>query len=96
MAGQYDNTNRGALFLNKRKTQGDNRPDWTGKIDIDGQEFFISAWEKMSNRTGERYLSLARQTQDNNRPNGAAGGGAQQPRGGKNDKPAFNDDDIPF
>jgi hypothetical protein len=82
MAGNYDNTNRGALFPNKRKTEGDNRPDWTGKLDIDGVEYFISAWTK-NGRTGE-YLSLARQTERPQQPGGQPQGRpAAQGQGGR-------------
>lgn len=84
--GNYDNTNRGALFRNKKKQPGDNRPDYTGKIDIDGVEHFISGWVKKS-RAGESYLSLARQT--------------EPPQAKPAPKPAeepgaFGEDDIPF
>lgn len=42
---QYDNTNRGVLFINDK---GDNpkRPDRTGTINIDGKEYKLSAWIK--------------------------------------------------
>jgi|SRR5215831_9349660 len=53
----YDNTNRGALFKNKRK-QTDNHPDYKGTIDVDGQEYWLSAWIKKS-KAGETYMSLA-------------------------------------
>jgi len=40
----YDNTNKGALFGNTRKREGKKDPDLQGKIDIDGQERWISGW----------------------------------------------------
>lgn len=89
MAGQYDNTNRGALFRNKKKQPGDNRPDYTGKLDIDGTEYFISGWVKKSG-AGVPYLSLARQT--DNRPQQPAKPAAQAAAPGEQ----FQDEDIPF
>lgn len=41
---QYDNTNKGALFGNTRKREGKKDPDLQGKLNIDGQERWISAW----------------------------------------------------
>ena len=42
---QYDNTNRGALFKNTRK-DSDNHPDYNGSINVDGVEYWLSAWVK--------------------------------------------------
>jgi hypothetical protein len=43
MSTQYDDTNRFALFKNDK---GDNpkRPDYTGKINVGGTEYRMSAW----------------------------------------------------
>jgi len=45
MSQQYDNTNRGVLFRNERKTQ-DNHPTHTGSINIEGKEYYLNAWVK--------------------------------------------------
>ena len=44
MAKEYDNTNKGALFGNDRKRPDKKDPDLQGKINIDGQERWLSAW----------------------------------------------------
>ena len=37
----------GALFKNKHKQEGDNKPDYTGNgVDLNGQPFLIAAWVK--------------------------------------------------
>ena len=52
----YDNTNKGALFLAKeRKTE--KHPNMTGKVNIDGKDFSLSAWSNTSKK-GEKYLAL--------------------------------------
>lgn len=53
---EYDNTNSGALFRNDK---GDNpkRPDYKGKINIEGREFSISGWLRES-QSGKKYMSL--------------------------------------
>lgn len=53
----YDNTNRGALFENNKKSS-DKHPDYTGKINVNGEEFWLSAWVKES-KSGDEYFSLA-------------------------------------
>jgi hypothetical protein len=39
--------NSGALFTNSRKA-GDGDPDFTGRVDVGGVEYWISAWGKTS------------------------------------------------
>lgn len=41
---EYDNTNRGALFPNDRKTPGSRQPDYKGSINIEGVEYWLSGW----------------------------------------------------
>jgi hypothetical protein len=41
----YDNTNRGALWSNDRKRAGKKDPDYTGSLNIEGQEFYVDAWK---------------------------------------------------
>jgi len=53
----YDNNMRGALFKNDRR-RGPNSPNYTGSAEIDGVEYWVSAWVKKSRR-GETFLSLA-------------------------------------
>lgn len=57
MSKEYDNTNSGTLFDNDRKEK-ETHPDFTGSIDVGGQQFWISAWKKTS-KTGKRFISLA-------------------------------------
>jgi len=53
----YDNTNRGALFKNKRKSK-DTHPDLTGRININGVDHWFSGWTKTS-RNDEKYISIS-------------------------------------
>lgn len=63
---EYDDRNRGALWLND-KDGNENRPDYTGRLNIDPSMFpenedgtisiRVAAWVKDSSRVGQ-YLSL--------------------------------------
>ena len=59
----YDNTNSGALFKND-KQGNDNWPDYRGQINVNGEDFWISAWLKTSKKDGKKYMSLAIQPND--------------------------------
>ena len=51
-----ENKNSGALFRNdKRETE--KHPEYTGKITIEGREFYLSAWvNEMQN--GQKYFAI--------------------------------------
>lgn len=65
----YDNTLRGALFVNDDK-RSPNHPDYKGSIETeDGQQYWCSAWIKeikSGANAGNKFLSLALTPKDNN------------------------------
>lgn len=61
MSQQYDNTNRGVLFKNDRKEK-DSHPDYKGNIDVNGVEFWLSAWIK--NGAKGKFMSLSVQPKE--------------------------------
>jgi uncharacterized protein (DUF736 family) len=52
----YDDTNRGAFFRNKKKTKP-NQPDYRGPLNYKGQELELAGWIKTS-KSGDSYMSL--------------------------------------
>jgi hypothetical protein len=91
---QYDNTNRGVLFLNDRKEQ-DTHPDRKGSINIEGKEYWLSAWDKETSKGETISLSVT--------PKEAQGGGSRAPRAQtqpanrpRQPEPDFSDDEIGF
>lgn len=56
--GDFDNTNRGVLFPND-KGDNESRPDYTGKINVDGVDKRLAAWVATSDKIeGGSYLRL--------------------------------------
>tara|TARA_Y100001973_G_C5206952_1_gene342198 strand:+ start:4586 stop:4816 length:231 start_codon:yes stop_codon:yes gene_type:complete len=65
---EYDNTNKGVLFINEKKDKNnpeDKKPDMTGKLNVDGAEFYISAWKKVGKNSNKPFLSLSINLADN-------------------------------
>lgn len=84
----YDNTNRGVLFKGEKKTE--NHPDYKGNINVNGQEFWLSAWIKTPNNGGDKYMSLSVQPKEQQ----AQPAPQQQPQ--QAPQAPASDDGIPF
>lgn len=54
---QYDDTNRGALFVNDKRTT-ENHPNAKGTLNVEGVEYWVSAWTKTS-ASGVKYQSIS-------------------------------------
>jgi hypothetical protein len=62
MNQEYDNEKRGVLFKNDKR-ENDKQPSMKGSCQIDGVEYWMSAWTNES-KTGQRYQSLSFQRKD--------------------------------
>ena len=101
----YDNTNTGLLARNSRKER-DSQPDYSGSINVEGVEYWVSGWVKVgrdgTKLAGQKYFSLALTPKEEQQsrpaprreaPAAPARRAAPAPqRGGS----SFDDDDIPF
>lgn len=56
-----DNNMRGTLGRNERREK-DTQPEYTGKCEIEGRMYWISAWVKEAN--GRKFFSLSFKPQD--------------------------------
>lgn len=98
---EFDNTNRGALFVND-KGDNPNRPDYRGEINVDGKEFWISGWKKVyGNEPQKSLLSLSIQPKEENTGrNSESWKQAREKVKGKSEsepeQEPLNIDDIPF
>lgn len=84
MSKQYDNTNSGALFKNKKKAT-EKHPDYTGSVNVAGHDYWLSAWIKET-KSGEKIMSLAVKQKD----------GAPPPSSDRNKPAQTMYDDPPF
>ena len=53
---EYDNNMRGVLFKNDNK-KDDSQPDYKGKIEVNHEEFWLSAWINTS-KAGNKFMSI--------------------------------------
>lgn len=84
---EYDNTDRGAIFRNEKK-ESEKHPDMTGSLNVNGVEYYVSAWTKVSKK-GQKFLSLSVKAKDSV----ASPALKEAKQAIDND---FDDDDLPF
>jgi hypothetical protein len=58
----YDNTNTGILFRNDRR-ENEKQPEFTGTINVDGVEFWLSAWVKTSKEGRPQVFQFGREAE---------------------------------
>ena len=87
---KYDDTNRGALFVNDRKEQ-DNHPDLKGSINVDGKEYWLSAWNRDTAKGP--VISISVQAKDSPKQ-GAAKAGAAKREAQKPSGNPYDDEDF--
>jgi len=46
MTKQFDDRNRGSIWANKKKREGKQDPDFTGSLNVDGHDYWVSAWKR--------------------------------------------------
>lgn len=81
----YDNTNTGILARNTRK-ESEKHPDFTGSINVNGAEFWLSAWVKERKDGSGKFFSLSVRPKEEQKASKPA------PAGGVEGM----DDDLPF
>jgi len=67
MSQQFDNTNRGALFRNDKR-DNPKRPDYRGEINIEGREFWLSAWIRKKNDGSDTFMSISVEPKEDRAP----------------------------
>jgi len=78
--------NTGTLGRNKRK-ESDSHPDFSGSLNVEGKDYWLSGWIKENKSTGEKFFSLSAKAKEAIRAD-------ERPRPvAVSDEP---DDEIPF
>jgi uncharacterized protein (DUF736 family) len=90
---EYDDTNRGAMFKNDRK-ETDRHPDMKGSLNVEGREYWVSAWKQVS-KAGQGYVSLSITPKDD-QPSSKPDPQARASRKPEYTQPPLGDNDIPF
>jgi hypothetical protein len=85
MSKQFDNTNSGTLFKNDTEGKSENFPPYGGSLNVNGEEFWISAWVKDGQKG--KFFSLAVKPKE-------ARGDTRKPASKPVDD--FESDSIPF
>lgn len=91
---EYDNTNRGVLFKNDRK-EDEKQPDYQGRIDVNGVEFWLSAWIKEGVKGKFMSLSVKPKEQRQEKPR-ADGNKVAQAAYGRHREAPDDLDNSPF
>ena len=91
----YDNTNRGVLFKNDRKEK-DTHPNMKGSINVEGVEYWVSAWTK-EGQNG-KFISLSLTPKEQTKTAAQAVKQVAPPQRQQQAAPVVLDDDsdIPF
>ena len=63
MSEEYDNTNKGVLFINSFKEHS-KQPDVKGDLDVDGVVYKIVGWIRTKKESTEKFFSLSVELRD--------------------------------
>lgn len=63
VAQDYDNNNTGALFKND-KDGNEKRPDYRGSAEVNGVQYWVSAWIRDKKDGSGKFMSLAFEAKD--------------------------------
>lgn len=94
----HDNTNRGAVWRNEKRDK-DSHPDFTGSLNVDGVEYWVSAWKrKLGAAAKAPALSFSiKPREDQQRPAAASPRAPTKwPDPISSGRGADLDDDVPF
>lgn len=96
---QYDDTNRGQIWMNDKK-ETEKHPDFKGSINVEGIEYWVSAWKRKPDANPKApALSFSIQKKEVPEEVRQAAQHSNHGRAAQSnpDRPTDNfDDDIPF
>jgi ribosome modulation factor len=81
---EYDNTNRGKLGKNNNPKSDKSAP-YTGKINVDGKEYWLNGWVNTNKNDGSKFFNLSVKPKEE-----------EQKPAAKSDALSDMDSEIPF
>jgi hypothetical protein len=63
MSEEYDNTNKGVLFINSYK-ENSKQPDVKGELDVEGVAYKMAGWIRTKKESTEKFFSLSIELRD--------------------------------
>lgn len=91
----YDNSNRGSIWKNDKKEK-DTHPDFTGSLNVDGVEYWVSAWKRKPDQSDRApALSFSIKPKEE-KPAQRLAQGAPAPSKQSSQPPADFSDDVPW
>lgn len=92
MSDKYDDRNRGQIWKNEKKREGKQDPDFTGSVNVDGKDFWVSAWKRKPDASDRApALSFSVKPKD-----GKPSQAAEQEPPKRTARHTDMDDEIPF
>jgi len=91
---EHDNTNSGALFKNNKMTS-EKSPTMTGPINVEGKEFRLAGWTKVS-KAGDKYISLSIEPVEERKEESNVSTTSNSPPVAPPEGESNIDDEIPF
>jgi len=88
----YDNTNRGSIWKNDKK-ETDKHPDFTGTLNVDGHDYWVSAWKRKEGAS-DKAPALSFSVKKKDGKAAPASGSRGAPASRRRDE--LDDDAIPF
>lgn len=95
MAGQYDDRNRGQIWKNEKKRPDKQDPDFTGSLNVDGKDYWVSAWKRKEG-AAERAPALSFTVKQKDSKPAKADAPAQTHGARASFKDDMDGDEIPF
>ena len=92
MAGQYDDRNRGSIWKNEKK-ETDKHPDFTGSLNVDGKDYWVSAWKRKPDASDRAPALSFSVKQKDGKPQSA---GAAPKAASRTNNDDMDGDSIPF
>lgn len=96
----FDNRNRGSIWKNDKKREGKQDPDFTGSLNVEGVEYWVSAWKRKEgaadNAPALSFTVKPKEANKRTMPKADMRDVQERPRGARPSQREAMDDEIPW